>query len=533
MTASKVIKDKVRQVGDYGVAAGGASLGAMAAGTLASISGATAIPFVTSAASMLGITAVAATPIGWLIGATVAGGSLAFGISRLIKNGAHAEGQLSEIEANKRYQKHIEQTRLNAISLSKDELDNITQLMDELVRINALSEAFSTEMIALVKSGDISVNEATETLQEFKCDITSKQAKQSETEYKVLEWLLTLQVEQGVLSEIYKRELLSHVQTRIMSETEALKSLESYLSNFGFFYILAPVLYKIAVVDNQLHPAEIHVIGDFFINELGFSKRQVDQASEQILKNIDQVELDDFVKSLSLYIDHCYEKNHSQELKQNIVTLLERVVAADGVVDTEERHQLDIIIAIFNFYDNNKLEVNNVSQLDDFAKQQLVSDLMHWKDELMINVIIRLYNEIPHFIKHAELLLNEIPLTLGWIRSEHKKEISVAFSSALIDRFKAIVVEESKKNSQPLDTLKVKFNYIPTTLVIDLDVVTTNKIKHLINEGVLNVQRKWLLNQVNSNISWLFSTDNENSYINQLRDQVNEFQHKAMQSITS
>lgn len=466
MTASKVIKDKVRQVGDYGVAAGGASLGAMAAGTLASISGATAIPFVTSAASMLGITAVAATPIGWLIGATVAGGSLAFGISRLIKNGAHAEGQLSEIEANKRHQKHIEQTQLNAISLSKDELENIIQLMDELVGINALSEAFSTEMIALVKSGDISVNEATETLQELQIDQTSKQTKQSETEYKVLEWLLSLQVEQGVLSEIYRLELLSHVQAEIMSETEALKSLESYLSEFGFFYILAPVLYKIAVVDGQLHPAEIHVIGDFFINEFGFSKLQVDQASEQILKNIDKVEIDDFIKSLSSYIDHCYESNYSLELKQNIVILLERIIAADGFVDTQERHQLDKIIALFDYYNNNKLELNTVTQLDDFTKQQLVSDLMHWKDELMVNVVIRLNNEIPHFIEQTKSLLNDIPLTFGWISTEHKKEISQALSSALLDRFKEIVVEESGKNSQIIDALTLKFNFTPLLLII-------------------------------------------------------------------
>lgn len=152
---------------------------------------------------------------------------------------------------------------------------------------------------------------------------------------------------------------------------------------------------------------------------------------------------------------------------------------------------------------------------------------MHWKDELMVNVVIRLNNEIPHFIEQTKSLLNDIPLTFGWISTEHKKEISQALSSALLDRFKEIVVEESGKNSQIIDALTLKFNFTPLLLIIDLDMETTNKVKHILSEGVLNVQRKWLLNQVEQNLSWFFSTEHQNSYINQLRDQVNEFQHKA------
>jgi len=56
--------DRVRILGDFGITSVGVGLGAAAAGTVATIAGATAIPVVTSAASWLGMTAVAATPSG-------------------------------------------------------------------------------------------------------------------------------------------------------------------------------------------------------------------------------------------------------------------------------------------------------------------------------------------------------------------------------------------------------------------------------------------------------------------------------------
>ena len=52
--------DRVRILGDVGITSVGVGLGAAAAGTVATIAGATAIPVVTTAASWLGVTAVAA-----------------------------------------------------------------------------------------------------------------------------------------------------------------------------------------------------------------------------------------------------------------------------------------------------------------------------------------------------------------------------------------------------------------------------------------------------------------------------------------
>lgn len=89
--------DRVRILGDFGITGVGIGLGAAAAGTLAAMAGATAIPALTTAASWIGITAVAATPVGWVVGVGIAGGAVAFGMSRLIRGGGIAEGRKKEL----------------------------------------------------------------------------------------------------------------------------------------------------------------------------------------------------------------------------------------------------------------------------------------------------------------------------------------------------------------------------------------------------------------------------------------------------
>ena len=69
--------DRVRILGEVGISTLGIGLGAAAAGTMASIAGAISIPILTTAAGWVGVTAVAATPLGWALGAAAAGGVLA------------------------------------------------------------------------------------------------------------------------------------------------------------------------------------------------------------------------------------------------------------------------------------------------------------------------------------------------------------------------------------------------------------------------------------------------------------------------
>ncbi len=77
--------DRGRILGDVGITTVGVGLGAAGAATIATVAGATTIPALTTAASWIGITAVAATPLGWFVGAAIGGGALSYGVSRLRK----------------------------------------------------------------------------------------------------------------------------------------------------------------------------------------------------------------------------------------------------------------------------------------------------------------------------------------------------------------------------------------------------------------------------------------------------------------
>ena len=67
--------DRVRVLGDLGITVVGAGLGWAASGTGASLAGATAAPAaVGTVAGWLGLSVAAVTPVGWIIGATAAGG---------------------------------------------------------------------------------------------------------------------------------------------------------------------------------------------------------------------------------------------------------------------------------------------------------------------------------------------------------------------------------------------------------------------------------------------------------------------------
>ena len=81
--------DRVRILGDLGIGVIGAGLGAAAAGTVAAIAGATSIPVLTTAASWVGISALAATPVGWTIGIAAVGGA---GAGRSTAGAGHPDG---------------------------------------------------------------------------------------------------------------------------------------------------------------------------------------------------------------------------------------------------------------------------------------------------------------------------------------------------------------------------------------------------------------------------------------------------------
>jgi len=156
--------DRVRLLGDLGITTLGGTLGVAAAGTVAALAGATAIPAVTTAASWIGITVVAATPVGWLIGGAAAGGAIAYGVSRLIHNGGLSEGRRAELLVH--YQERLQAIRRketrteNGEQVSVGDKNQFIGALREIVAKNAIPPVRALDLIQNVENGRISLSDA-------------------------------------------------------------------------------------------------------------------------------------------------------------------------------------------------------------------------------------------------------------------------------------------------------------------------------------------------------------------------------------
>ena len=90
-------RDRISATTEKVVTAGGAVLGAGAGAAVAAVAGTSSIPIITTIASWVGITAFAATPVGWIIGAAALGaavvGGVTYGVTKLIVDNGKIEGK--------------------------------------------------------------------------------------------------------------------------------------------------------------------------------------------------------------------------------------------------------------------------------------------------------------------------------------------------------------------------------------------------------------------------------------------------------
>lgn len=152
--------DRVRILGDVGVTSVGIGLGAAAAGTVATIAGATAIPVVTAAASWLGITAVAATPVGWLVGVALAGGALAYGASRLIRDGSLSEGRRRELLQV--YKERLQEVKFReqAQEIAAPDRNRFITSLREMIEKDAITAKNAFQLIDAVERGAMPLSRA-------------------------------------------------------------------------------------------------------------------------------------------------------------------------------------------------------------------------------------------------------------------------------------------------------------------------------------------------------------------------------------
>ena len=152
--------DRIRILGDAGITVLGTGLGAAAAGTIATAAGATSVWGLTSIAGWLGFSAVAATPIGWVIGCAAMAGGAAYGVSRLIRGGSLSEGR--RFELLQKYREERVAISAREISGEIDEADKSRFICSirELVEKDVLPPSDAFRLIEQVERGGIPISVA-------------------------------------------------------------------------------------------------------------------------------------------------------------------------------------------------------------------------------------------------------------------------------------------------------------------------------------------------------------------------------------
>lgn len=154
-------------LGDIGVAGIGLAAGTAASGTIAGAFGATTLLGSTTLGSLLGGIFVTATPVGWVIGSAIAGGTLAVGVGQLIKSGTRSDTvrEMRIHELQKRLRKL--QTEAEKTSVTDDKMRKLIEALQLLVKNDRLLPEKCNEIILAVQKGQMPYEYAFKAIQKF------------------------------------------------------------------------------------------------------------------------------------------------------------------------------------------------------------------------------------------------------------------------------------------------------------------------------------------------------------------------------
>lgn len=159
--------DRVRILGDVGITAVGAGLGGAAGGAIATGLGVGSIPLLTTAASWIGVTLAMSTPIGWTIAAVAAGGTLAYGASRLIHSGGISEGRKKELRQAFEEDLLDIEAKERAGTVTDVDKEKINLYLRELIQKDVIMPENAIKFIELIEQGKIPLSLAYSLMQAF------------------------------------------------------------------------------------------------------------------------------------------------------------------------------------------------------------------------------------------------------------------------------------------------------------------------------------------------------------------------------
>lgn len=235
---------------------------------------------------------------------------------------------------------------------------------------------------------------------------------------------------------------------------------------------------------------------------------------------------------MPLYIDEHHEPLTSAKLKDDIISVLERVVKADGHVDDKEQSQLTRIKSLFvpKFKAQNSAFFETM-MMDELAKRELASRLMQWKDEILISVFDELCLDLPNFMKCLDSFIVQIPTTFGFINAKNKTIILQTISEQLAVYFRRIVEIEASKRDWVKQKFGLSFNFEPSVIQLELKGLEMGFVNQVIQAGIINYEKDSTLAAAKMVIPDLFSSFRSDGYLIQLSNSLNQFVLKANRRI--
>lgn len=149
--------DRVGAVATLLTLTGSAAAGTAAAGVIAGAAGATTTTMLGSALGWLGVSVVAATPIGWVVGCGLAGGAVGVILVRMLKSGERANAVRRRVETQIRERME----KLDAPTPEDPAHAKFLKMVEDAVEQEMMHPAAAARVVAAVESGAFKLDDAT------------------------------------------------------------------------------------------------------------------------------------------------------------------------------------------------------------------------------------------------------------------------------------------------------------------------------------------------------------------------------------
>lgn len=153
-------RDRIGILAELGVTGLGVTAGVALSGSIAAAAGAATLAGSSTLASYLGGVLVTTTPVGWVVGAAVAGGCLAYAASKLVRSGGKCD--LRKKINIRELEERIKAMRQEAscTPVHDEKILKVITSIQYLVLNSYLEQGKATEILAAIEKKTMSVDEA-------------------------------------------------------------------------------------------------------------------------------------------------------------------------------------------------------------------------------------------------------------------------------------------------------------------------------------------------------------------------------------